>query len=147
MIAQPEENRRTMYKQIFFLFIIVSLLSGCASKAAIVAEDGLTISEITIKVNGATSKSRPHMSNICKGFILTKRQVQDFFVYSEHIKDRSSDNSDDILPCYASGSAVINNKPYNWVIRSGGIGDFSDKSDHFTKVCGKGCCDKIPGIC
>lgn len=129
------------------MLLVVNLLSSCASEKATLANDGYTISNIDVLINGATSKARPNMADICKGFILSRQQVQDFFVYARHVKDTRSDQSDTILPCYVSGTAIINKYPYHWIIRSGGIGEFYDKNKRFLKICGKGCCDKIAGMC
>ena len=111
------------------------------------AHDGYMISRIKIQENGATISDRPGMTDVCKGFLLSKREVQDFFVDAMHVKDARSDGSYDILPCYASGTAMINNEVYKWTIRSGGIGEFENHNEKFLKVCGKGCCEKFTGIC
>jgi hypothetical protein len=137
-----------MLKLILTAIACCGLLHGCASdNAEIVAKDGTTISQIKITHNGDTEKSRPYMAGICKGFLLSKHEVQDFFVYADHVNLSKSNDSYDRLPCYASGTALINNQPYHWVIRSGGVGLFTNKNHRFMKICGKGCCSKVSGVC
>lgn len=127
--------------------LIVGLTSACSSEKVVVADDGNTITAIKFTHNGAAINSRPNMSDICKGFLLSKKQVEEFFTRALYVKQSSADNSYNILPCYASGTALINDQPFNWTIKSGGIGEFTDKKTHFAKICGKGCCEKIPGVC
>lgn len=130
----------------YFLSILL-VTCGCASEQPVISNDGFSISRIKIKTNGAASTSRPDMADVCKGFLLSRQQVLNFFINANHVKDNSTGNNDVILPCYVSGSAIINNEPYKWTIRSGGIGEFSSKTKKIIKVCGKDCCKKIPGVC
>lgn len=128
-------------------FIILSLLTGCSSEKPVIAKDGNIISYIHININGAANASRPDMIDTCKGFLLSKSQITSFFVYSYPVKDSSTAKKSSILPCYVSGTAIINDLPYTWKIRAGGIGEFINKSRKLTKVCGQQCCEKIPGVC
>lgn len=137
-----------MFKLILTSIICCGLLNSCASDSeTIVANDGTTISHIRIAHNGDTEKSRPYMASICKGFLLSKHEIQDFFVYADRVNLGKSNDSYDRLPCYAAGTALINDQPYRWVIRAGGVGIFTNKNKRFMKVCGKGCCSKVSGMC
>lgn len=144
---QLQSSRSFDLRSVVSLLVTITLLAGCASEKGVQANDGLTISHITVHTNGATSKSRPNMTNICKGFILSKQDVQQYFVYARHVKVPHSDKSYDILPCYASGTAEINNQAFHWIIHSGGIGEFFNKNSRFVKICGKDCCGKVAGMC
>ena len=136
-----------MFKTTTLLLMLAMLMTGCSSEKVIVAEDGNTISSIKIIHNGEVNSARPNMADICKGFLLSKKQVGVFFTRAIYVDGSKYDNSYNILPCYASGTAIVNNKAFHWIIRSGGVGEFNGKTSRFLKICGKGCCDKIPGVC
>jgi len=129
------------------VYCMLLFVGACSSGQPLIANDGNTISDVRIKISGAASDSRPDMSDICKGFILSRKQVKDFFINATPVKDTSTENKFNILPCYVSGTATINNNKYSWSIRSGGIGEFFAKNMKIIKVCGKGCCSKVSGIC
>jgi hypothetical protein len=124
-----------------------SLLCSCGSDPLLTTPNGLTLSRLEIKVNGAAIKSRPDMIDICKGFLMSKKSFAEFFTDATYVKKDSPADEFAILPCYASGTVSINDTPYQWVIHSGGIGEFSSKEKQFLKVCGKDCCEKIAGMC
>ena len=126
---------------------LLMLIAGCSVEPAVVSNDGFAITDINIKINGAANETRPNMIDVCKGFILSRQQVQDFFVHAIYIKDPQPDDNYDILPCYTSGTAKINSDSYKWIIRSGGIGEFFNKKNKLIKICGKDCCSKVAGIC
>jgi hypothetical protein len=130
----------------FGAFLMIQL-TACAHEDLVVSNDGLAISNVQIKLNGATISSRPNMIDVCKGFILTRQQVQDYFVFATLAKLNTDDSSFNILPCFVSGSALINNTPYKWTIHAGGIAEFETKTGKFMKICGKRCCAKISGVC
>ncbi|MCK7577311.1 MAG: hypothetical protein MZV65_16715 [Chromatiales bacterium] len=83
----------------------------------------------------------------CSGFILSEKEVRTFLVHAARFRDDGSGKYTRILPCSAGGSAVINGRKYRWVIRTGGVGELVSGADRFITICGKGCCDKVPGIC
>lgn len=145
-VSSSNSQPRSIYGILCWL-ILVSLLTACADEQPIMSNDGSAISHIQIKINGAAIASRPNMIDTCKGFILTKQQIIDFFINSNRAKINTDDEDFDILPCYASGTAVINNDTYKWKIHSGGIAEFISKSNRFLKICGKDCCVKTAGIC
>jgi hypothetical protein len=136
-----------MFNTTTLLLIIAVIISGCSSEKVIVAEDGNTITSIKIDHNGAVNKARSNMADICKGFLLSKKQVGVFFTQAIYIDGSKYNKSYNILPCYVSGTAIVNSKLFHWIIRSGGVGEFNGKGSRFLKICGKGCCDKIPGVC
>lgn len=136
-----------MRLRIFLLVQLIIAVTGCSTPHAVVSDDGYTIAKIRITENGVANKSRPNMADICKGFLLSRNDVRNFFVHAYHVGNDSTDASYDILPCYASGTATINNDAYTWIIRSGGVGEFYNKTNKIVKICGKGCCNKVSGIC
>lgn len=128
------------------LFALV-LLYGCSTHVVSISDDGFTISDIQVMAAGGNEPEHAYTTGICKGFLLSEQQVRAFFVHANYVKDTAPENRYDILPCYSSGTAIINDAPYDWVIRAGGIGEFSNNSHRFVKICGKNCCDKAQGIC
>ena len=143
-------QNNNFYSQVILqLTVLIScfFMVSCANEQIVKAQDGLTISHIEVKTIGATDKSRPNMAKICKGFIISRSQVQTFFQYSSHARNINSYKNYNILPCFSSGTALIDNKPFNWIIRSGGVGEFYNQHRHFLKICGKNCCDKVSGVC
>lgn len=135
-----------LLRNTILLYIIFSI-SSCTS--SIVGDPNKPISFITVKTEGKNKQDRPQMATVCKGFFLSPHKVTDFYLHATRIKTDQQDEPGkyDILPCYSSGTAAIKGKLYNWIIRAGGIGEFYIEDDRFIKVCGKGCCDKVPGIC
>jgi hypothetical protein len=136
-------------KQLICVVVMTLLSGGCTAPVPVLVPDTPTLAIAAIKVQqrGKNEDNRPNMMGICKGFLLTETQVRDFFNYSAFIKEPESPSRHEILPCYSSGTAMINDKLYHWVIRAGGIGEFHNDNDRFTKICGKACCSKVPGIC
>ncbi len=122
-------------------------LCGCSKSIISVSHDGSTITRIEMKQNGATAKNQSAVFEVCKGFLLSEKQVRDFFVHATFIKDTDPANRYGILPCYSAGTAIINGEPHEWIIRAGGIGEFSSTNSKFVKICGKDCCAKVTGIC
>ena len=129
------------------ILLLIFLLTGCSPPIEGVSREGLTIADIKIDFKGATDKDQKIITNVCKGFLMSKSQVRDFFVHSAFVKDTSPDNRYGILPCYASGTALINGHSFKWLIRSGGVGEFAGEKHRFIKICGKECCNKVSYIC
>lgn len=138
------KKQEPMFKNIIYLLCIF-VISSCSSN--IIGDPDKPISMIRVKNTGTHKDDRPQMASVCKGFFLSAQQVTDFYLNAVRIKEEKQSDKYNILPCYSSGTAAINGKLYNWIIRAGGIGDFYSDSDRFIKICGKGCCDKVPGIC
>lgn len=131
----------------FVMINISALLTSCASENDSLPGNNVAITHIQVQIDGATSKSRPNMAVICKGFLLSQNQVRNFFLYSSHAREIHSYDNYNILPCYAKGTALIDKKPYTWIIRSGGVGEFFNTKHHMVKICGQGCCGKVAGVC
>lgn len=128
---------------ICLLFIL--MVTGCSTD--IIGDPDKPISLITVIQEGKNNDNRPNMTTVCKGFYLTPGEVNDFYINASLVKETKDSNKYNILPCYARGTAAISGKLYNWTIRSGGVGIFSNENDYFVKICGINCCKKIPGIC
>jgi len=87
------------------------------------------------------------MSTVCKGFFMSPDLVKDFYTHAALIRDTSKNARYEILPCFATGTAYIYGEKYTWIIRAGGIGEFFNETNRFTKICGKQCCSKVKNIC
>lgn len=128
-------------KMIFFLLCIFSVVA-CSS-----IDKKKNISSIDINKQGISPKNRPEMASTCKGFILTKKQVMDFYNNSTPIYNEMVSKKYNILPCYSEGTAYLHGIKYQWRIRSGGFGEFYNEKKRIFKVCGENCCKKVIGIC
>lgn len=134
-------------KYILAYTILFLSLQGCSVPIEGVAQNGFTIANITVGKSLSTKTPAENITTVCKGFLLSKSQVRDFFVHAAYIKDTDKSNNYDILPCYSSGTALINDEEYKWTIRAGGVGEFYSEKNKFIKICGKNCCDKVSYIC
>ncbi len=123
------------------------MISGCGIPIEGISPEGRTIARINVDLKGAALSGQQNMTTVCKGFLLSHAQVRDFFIYAAYIKDADPENRYDILPCYSSGTALIDNIEYKWIIRAGGVGEFTSKDHKFIKICGKNCCHKVSYIC
>jgi hypothetical protein len=105
------------------------------------------ISHVEINTQGQNIEQRPKMSEVCKGFHITSQKVASFYHYAKNIKEEEINNHYKTLPCYSAGIAYLGNEKFQWIIRSGGVGEFYNEKASFTKVCGVSCCDKVQGVC
>lgn len=131
------------------IFLILTLLlSGCAGKQLNESDVDLDIGKIRIDATSKNSDGSAAMITRCSGFILSEKEVRNFLMYASRVKDDGADKYYRILPCSATGTAVINRRKYRWLIRDGGIGELSSQGgSRFVTTCGKQCCDKVPGLC
>ena len=128
--------------------IFICLVTGCAAQQPLsLTEETLEISKIRIDKSSKRSDGSTEMISRCSGFILSEKEVQSFLLNASRIKDDGPEKYYRILPCSATGTAVINKRKYHWVIRAGGVGEFSAGKERFIAICGKKCCEKVPGIC
>lgn len=130
-----------------FFFILLSMVFCTACASGIVGDPDKPISIINVVQEGKYNHGRPGMAEVCKGFYLSVQEVNEFYTNSELVSDIENKEVYKILPCYTQGTAAIRGKLYKWTIRAGGIGEFYNDNDHFVKVCGKKCCQKLSGIC
>jgi len=105
------------------------------------------IDNIQITQQGQNIENRPAMHDVCKGFHINDSQVHDFFNNAKMIEQGALNEHYKKLPCFASGTVSLNGEHYQWIIRAGGIGEFFNKTNQFTKICGIKCCDKVQGVC
>jgi hypothetical protein len=136
-----------MIARIMLCLVICALLGGCAGRSVAISNDGFSIADIRVTSAGGKQPGQAYTTGVCMGFLLSEQQVRDFFVHANYIKDTRPDNRYNILPCYSSGTATINNASYQWVIRAGGVGEFTSTHHNFVKICGTKCCNKVEGIC
>lgn len=128
--------------------ILIFLLSGCAGKELNESDVKLDIGKVHIDTAGKSAGGGTAITTQCSGFILSEKEVRNFLMYASRVKDDGADKYYRVLPCSATGTAVINRRKYRWLIRDGGIGELSSKGgSRFVTTCGKQCCDKVPGLC
>ena len=90
--------------------VVALLLAGCFAKA--------DTPVYTIAQRGTDGDKKA----FCSDFDMTEAQVEDFFRRSTVISFKTLHDQYDYLPCYVSGSAIINDKTCDWEVRAGGIG-------------------------
>ncbi len=123
------------------------LLCSCAGKPISESSQALDISRIQIDPMSRLSNGDAETISRCSGFILSEKEVRHFLTNAARFRDDGSGKYSRILPCTATGKAVINGRKYNWVIRAGGVGELVSGEHRFMTICGKSCCNKVPGIC
>lgn len=133
-------------KQLALFFI--TILTACAAPVYDLTVTELAkqkLSDITIIKQGQTITERATMSDSCKGFKIKETHISNFYLHSA--LQAGNTNNRLQLPCYAKGTTSISGEKFDWVIRAGGIGEFSNARTSFTKMCGVSCCKKIKAIC
>lgn len=136
-----------MARILAYLFITCLTAACTTQKPLSLTDEALEIRKIRIDKSSKQSDGSVEMISRCSGFILSEKEVHDFLVYASRLKKDGPDKYYRILPCSATGSIVINKRKYDWVIRAGGVAEFSASNDQFIAICGKKCCEKVPGIC
>jgi hypothetical protein len=140
--------RFIMTKASRFVFLLSFLIPGCATAPMPTpSSNTFVVGKLRINQTNQQKNTSPEMISRCSGFILTEKQVRDFLMHASFFKGEAPDKYYKVLPCSATGTAVINRRKYSWAIRAGGIGEFFGSQDSFVMVCGKLCCDKVQGIC
>lgn len=127
--------------------IVFAWLAGCSSGIVTLSDDGFAITDISVMAADGIQPEHAYTAGVCKGFLLSEQQVRNFFKHASYVGETTPDNHYDILPCYSYGTATINDASYEWVIRAGGIGEFTSAHYRFVKICGKNCCSEVEGIC
>ena len=129
-------------------FLILSfLVNGCTTSRLNEPGQDIQIGSIRVDPTSTRVDGSTEMITRCSGFILSEKEVRNFLTHASRTKDDSPEKHYRILPCSATGTAIINNGKYNWVIRAGGVGEVSSGKDRYIAVCGKKCCGKVPGVC
>ena len=128
--------------RILFAIIGLYLATACSS-----IDKSVPISHIDVEHRGKHNTQREHMAAVCKGFFMSAEKVKKFYDHAALIRDKGKNKTYEMLPCYATGSAYIYGEKYTWIIRAGGIGEFFNDKNRFTKICGKKCCNKVKNIC
>ena len=119
---------------------ILLLITACANHQT-------PVENIQITQQGQNIKNRPTMHDVCKGFHLNKSQFSHFYHNAKIVEQDELSEHYKKLPCFASGTVSLNGEHYQWIIRAGGIGEFFNETNQFTKICGIKCCDKVQGVC
>ncbi|MCP4321101.1 MAG: hypothetical protein GY951_17015 [Psychromonas sp.] len=122
--------------------ISLSLLSACSSFWGFG-----DVAQFEIIDQGSHIVSRPNMSDVCKGFMVTEQKFDAFFEHANITHEEDLNERYKALPCYSSGITYIDDQKYNWILRAGGVGEFFNDNKQFTKVCGVACCAKVEGVC
>lgn len=133
--------RKTSY------LLLMLIISGCGTSQINGPDKVIDVSKIIIDKTSKQADGGVEMITRCSGFILSEKEVRNFLVHATHIRDNGPDKYYRILPCSSTGTAVINKRKYNWVIRAGGVGELITGEDKIIAVCGKQCCEKVPGVC
>ncbi len=107
----------------------------------------IPISHIEVITQGKHYTNRPEMKSTCKGFFMSEKKVLAFFHHAALTYEEDTEKKYKVLPCFSTGTAYLYGKIYNWIIRSGGVGEFYNEEERFVKICGIKCCSKIRGIC
>ncbi len=137
----------SIYK-IFGGLVLFGMLTCCSSIDSVTLDEhNMGISNIKIEALGKPLGDQTTLVSVCQGFLLTEKQVRDFFEYANYIKEATPSPYYEKLPCYSGGTARINGQTYKWIIHAGGIGEFSNDKDRFVKICGKNCCNKVANVC
>ena len=131
---------KKIYLMLFTFFVV-----ACAS--AQVKNNSVTIDNIKILTQGNSIEDSDDMREVCKSFKLTKKQVLLYYLESKDSTEQEIHDSYNILPCNSTGTIIINNKKYSWIIRAGGVGTFYNKNKIILRVCDKKCCNTTKGIC
>ncbi|PKG38764.1 hypothetical protein CXF74_11740 [Psychromonas sp. Urea-02u-13] len=103
--------------------------------------------QFTIIEQGKNIDNRPNMEEVCKGFYISPSIFDAFFEYASITHEETLNERYKSLPCYSSGITYIEEEKFNWIIRAGGVGEFYNETQSFTKVCGIACCAKVDGVC
>lgn len=127
--------------------LLAFFLTGCTQAPVENTEQGFKFDRIRVDPTSKLNNTSAEMISRCTGFILSKNLVRDFLLNAERVDAGEADKYYRILPCTSTGIVRINQRKYSWIIRAGGIGEFTNDKDHFFMVCGKNCCDKVPGVC
>jgi len=138
--AKLNLSKYGLYSAIWLICLL--LLGGCASSRV----EG-ELSEITVLAQGKSIKQKPTMIAACKGFYVTPEKLKDFFQHAALTNEKQANSNYEKLPCYSSGTAYLGNEEIEWVLRAGGVGEFYNDRNSFTKICGVSCCDNVQGVC
>lgn len=142
LVMRTAATRTTIW--VFLAF----LLGSCAGEPIGESSQALDISRIRFDARSKqSSKENAETISRCSGFILSEKEVRNYLTHAARFRDDGSSKYIRILPCSATGTVVINGRKYDWVIRAGGVGELFSGEHRFTTICGKNCCDKVPGIC
>lgn len=126
----------------FFSITISYFVVACSS-----IDKSIPISYVEIITQGMYSPNRPEMESVCKGFFMSEEKVLTFYRNAALTHEKDVDKKYKVLPCFSTGVAYLYGEKYNWIIRSGGVGEFYNDHKRFVKICGIKCCSKIRGIC
>ncbi|MDA7746070.1 hypothetical protein N8878_01910 [Psychromonas sp.] len=122
------------------LFFTIIALSACSFSRE-------PIDDIKVIQQGQSSSTRISMKDVCKGFVVDEQKLKDFLTYSSVAENQESNTHYQLLPCFSSGTVYLENQQYQWILRAGGVGEFYNDNDRFTKICGIKCCNKVQGVC
>lgn len=125
--------------QLCLFLVTLFMVSACSSSHQPVAN-------IVIVEQGQNLSERPEMDEVCKGFHVNENDMQRFIKYSSTTHEHDSSLTS-MLPCYSAGTVLLDGQAFQWQLHLGGIAEFHNEQQSFTKVCGIKCCDKIKGIC
>lgn len=140
---------KTIFKHTQWLAAAIAItFGGCTAPVYNATNDELAkiqLDNINISLQGQHITERPNMADSCRGFFINEKQIKRFFEHAVLTVNKEKNLLK--LPCFSQGTASLSGEKFNWVIRAGGIGEFSNQRTSFSKMCGIACCNKIQGIC
>ncbi|TYK65447.1 hypothetical protein [Colwellia echini] len=132
--------RNVISLSLFLLFLMT--LNACSTN-----NNPNELTEVNVIAQGQSIATRPEMVDSCKGFFVSAEKLKSFYHYSSSTNEESISAKAKSLPCFVSGEAYIGDQKYQWILRSGGIGEFYNEHNTVTKICGIACCKNVPGVC
>jgi hypothetical protein len=125
-------------------FCLVLTVVACSGPVEVKNESA---SEVRITSQGNSLQDSDAMRSVCSDFQLTKEQVLTYYRESRPSTEAEIHDSFNILPCYSSGSILIDGEQFQWIIRAGGVGEFFNEQKKILRVCEGRCCRLTKGIC
>lgn len=133
-----------LQNQLKIALIALSIVFICACS---MFSEQQPVDNITVIEQGKYNEKRSNMQSVCKGFYVSPEKFAAFYQHSTIDQKAQINERYQALPCYSAGTVVLDGKPFKWILRSGGIGEFYSEDSKFTKVCGIACCKKVSGVC
>jgi hypothetical protein len=110
--------------------LILSVTVSCGNNSTERENQSLFFEKIAI-----TGKGSDEMNAFCKDFSLTTRQAETFFEKSKQIDIKTFHDQYDYLPCYVTGTAVLEGNQCGWEIRAGGTAEIDCNGDSYILAC------------
>lgn len=130
-----------------YSFLLIIMLTGFSCSNGETDVTNSLTDTVKIHIQGNSLEGSDDMRALCQQFTLTKKQVADYYRTSRSVTEREAHADHPILPCYSTGTIVIDQEEFSWIIRAGGVGNFVGKTKQSVRVCDEECCTQIRTIC